>query len=126
MQDEKDEKVYEAEVVNESGETLPKTSPDGNGASNTQKVLSVLFMLFAIAYLISPVDLMIDVVPIEDIGLLLAAGLNLFQQFAKNQNSNLVKIIKYLKWILVVGVVFVGLLFGGLIVAIIALAKSLA
>jgi hypothetical protein len=125
MQCKKDEKVYEAEVVNESEETLPEISPDGNGASNTKKVLSVLFMLFAIAYLISPVDLMIDVVPIEDIGLLLAAGLNLFQQFAKNQDSNFIKVIKFLKWILVIGVILVGLLFGGLIIAIIALAKSL-
>lgn len=58
---------------------------------------------------------------IDDIGFLITATMNAVQQFAKNQDSAMVKILKYAKWFMVIAVVIVALLLGGLIAAIVAL-----
>ena len=47
--------------------------------------------------------------------------MNVMQQFAKDQNSSMVKILKYVKWFMVIAVVIAALLLGGLIAAIVAL-----
>ena len=76
-------------------------------------------------YTISPIDLAPDAIPVfgwvDDFGLLATATMNVVQQFAKDQNSSMVKILKYAKWLLIVAVVIAALLLGGLVAAIIAL-----
>lgn len=76
-----------------------------NGATPLCKAVSVFFLLVAIAYDISPVDLAPDAVPIfgwmDDIGVTAIALLNLYQRFAKNQYSSVVRIVRIVKWILV-------------------------
>jgi uncharacterized membrane protein YkvA (DUF1232 family) len=58
---------------------------------------------------------------IDDIGFLVTATMNAVQQFTKDQNSAMVKILKYAKWFMVIAVVIAALLLGGLIAAIVAL-----
>lgn len=56
-------------------------------------------------YAVFPVDFVSDAFPVvgwlDDALALLAAGSNVFQQFALDQNSAWVKILKYLKWLLI-------------------------
>ena len=72
-----------------------------------------------------PTHLAPDAIPVfgwvDDLGLLATATMNVVQQFAKDQNSSMVKILKYAKWLLIVAVVIAALLLGGLIAAIVAL-----
>ena len=58
---------------------------------------------------------------IDDAGLTLAAGINLIQQFVGNQNTSLVKLLKYAKWTFVSMVAIAVLLLGGLIALIVNL-----
>ena len=51
----------------------------------------------------------------------MTATMNVVQQFSKDQNSAMVKILKYAKWLMVIAVVIAALLLGGLIAAIVAL-----
>ena len=96
-----------------------------NGASNLQKALAVFFAIVSVLYTVSPIDLAPDAIPvfgwIDDIGFLLTATMNAVQQFTKDQNSAMVKILKYAKWFLIIAVVIAALLIGGLIAAIVAL-----
>ena len=96
-----------------------------NGASPLQKGLAVFLMIMSLLYTASPIDLAPDAIPvvgwIDDIGFLITATMNAVQQFAKNQDSAMVKILKYAKWLLIVAVVIAVLLLGGLIAAIVAL-----
>ena len=98
---------------------------DMNGASSLQKGLAVFLMIMSLLYTASPIDLAPDAIPvvgwIDDIGFLITATMNAVQQFAKNQDSAMVKILKYAKWFMVIAVVIVALLLGGLIAAIVAL-----
>jgi uncharacterized membrane protein YkvA (DUF1232 family) len=109
----KEPEIIDAEVV------------ETNGASNFQKGLAVFFAIVALLYTISPIDLAPDAIPVfgwvDDLGLLATATMNVVQQFAKDQNSAMVKILKYAKWLLIVAVVIAALLLGGLIAAIVAL-----
>ena len=109
----KEPEIIDAEVV------------ETNGASNFQKGLAVFFAIVTLLYTISPIDLAPDAIPVfgwvDDLGLLATATMNVVQQFAKDQNSAMVKILKYAKWLLIVAVVIASLLLGGLIAAIIAL-----
>jgi hypothetical protein len=109
----KEPEIIDAEVI------------ETNGASNFQKGLAVFFAIFSVLYTISPIDLAPDAIPVfgwvDDFGLLATATMNVVQQFAKDQNSSMVKILKYAKWLLIVAVVIAALLLGGLIAAIVAL-----
>ena len=109
----KEPEIIDAEVI------------ETNGASNFQKGLAVFFAIFSVLYPISPIDLAPDAIPVfgwvDDFGLLATATMNVVQQFAKDQNSSMVKILKYAKWLLIVAVVIAVLLLGGLIAAIVAL-----
>ena len=109
----KEPEIIDAEVV------------ETNGASNFQKGLAVFFAIFSVLYTISPIDLAPDAIPVvgwlDDVGFLITATMNLVQQFSKDQNSAMVKILKYVKWLMVIAVVIAALLLGGLIAAIIAL-----
>ena len=98
---------------------------DMNGASPWQKGLAVFFVIMSLLYTVSPIDLAPDAIPVvgwlDDVGFLLTATMNAVQQFAKDQNSAMVKILKYAKWFMVIAVVIAALLLGGLIAAIVAL-----
>jgi Uncharacterized conserved protein len=96
-----------------------------NGASNFQKGLAVFLLIVSVLYTLSPIDLAPDAIPvvgwIDDFGFLVTATMNAIQQFAKDQNSAMVKILKYAKWFLIIAVAIAALLLGGLIAAILAL-----
>ena len=96
-----------------------------NGASPLQKGLAVFFVIMSLLYTVSPIDLAPDAIPVvgwlDDVGFLVTATMNAVQQFAKDQNSAMVKILKYAKWFMVIAVVISALLLGGLIAAIVAL-----
>lgn len=98
---------------------------DMNDASPLQKGLAVFFVIMSLLYTVSPIDLAPDAIPvvgwIDDIGFLVTATMNAVQQFTKDQNSAMVKILKYAKWFMVIAVVIAALLLGGLIAAIVAL-----
>lgn len=101
-----------------------------SGASSWKKALSIVFALLAFAYDASPIDLSPDAVPVlgwlDDAGFTVIALVNLAQQFIADQNSAMVKVLRYSKWIMVLLMVVAGILFLGFIAAIIALIKSLA
>lgn len=108
-----------------------RTSRPGNlqnGASPIWKALSVLIALAALAYDVSPVDAIPDGVPVlgwlDDIGVSLMAAINLYQQFAKDQNSLMVKLAQFAKWsmVLLIFIAFVAL--GGLAALIALLVMS--
>ncbi len=98
---------------------------DMDGASPMQKGLAVFFMIMSLLYTASPIDLVPDAIPVvgwlDDIGFLVTAAMNAIQQFTKDQNSAMVKILKYAKWFMVIAVIIAALLLGGLIAAIVAL-----
>ena len=109
----KEPEIIDAEVI------------ETNGASNFQKGLAVFFAIVTLLYTISPIDLAPDAIPVfgwvDDLGLLATATMNVVQQFAKDQNSAMVKILKYAKWLLILATIIAALLLGGLIAAIVAL-----
>ena len=109
----KEPEIIDAEVI------------ETKGASDFQKGLAVFLMIMSLMYTVSPIDLAPDAVPVigwlDDFGFLVTATMNLVQQFSKDQNSAMVKILKYAKWFMVIAVVIAALLLGGLIAAIIAL-----
>ena len=96
-----------------------------NGASPMQKGLAVFFVIMSLLYTASPIDLVPDAIPVvgwlDDVGFLVTATMNAVQQFTKDQNYAMVKILKYTKWLMVIAVVIAALLLGGLIAAIVAL-----
>jgi len=100
-----------------------------NGAGAFKKALAIVFAAITLLYDISPIDISPDVIPfvgwIDDIGITVVAALNFIQQMASDQNSFFVKMLKYIKWILVCIVVLLLLALGGLIVGIVALVKAL-
>ena len=103
-------------------EVIEKEVVEKNGASDFQKGLAVFFVIMSMLYAISPIDLAPDAIPVvgwlDDAGVVLAATMNAIQQFSKDQNSSMVKILKYTKWLLVIATVIAALLLGGLLVAI--------
>jgi len=105
----KEEKVYEGEVHDR----------------RTWKALSVVIAMLALAYDVSPIDAVPDGIPVlgwlDDVGITLVAALNAYQQFAANQDALLVKLAKYVKWLLVALVLLAGVAIGGLITLIVHL-----
>ena len=106
----KEPEIIDAEVI------------ESKGASDFQKGLAVFFVIMSMLYAVSPIDLAPDAIPVvgwlDDAGFLITSTLNAIQQFTKDQNSSMVKILKYTKWLLVVATVIAALLLGGLLVAI--------
>lgn len=97
--------------------------------SPLKKALSILTSFLALAYTISPIDLSPDFIPVlgwvDDVGIALAAALNLFQTWSSNQDAILVKIAKYLKWIVLGLFLLIAIVLGGLIAGIVALMKAI-
>ena len=79
----KEPEIVEAEVV------------ETNGASDFKKGLAVFFVIMSMLYAVSPIDLAPDTIPVvgwlDDLGFLVTATMNAVQQFAKNQDSAMVK-----------------------------------
>lgn len=73
--------------------------------SKFRKAASAFFLAVVSFYAVFPVDFVSDAFPVvgwlDDALALLAAGSNVFQQFASDQNSAWVKILKHLKWLLI-------------------------
>ncbi len=95
-----------------------------NGAPVVWKALSVVIAMLAVVYDMSLVDAVPDFVPLfgwlDDVGFTLMAALNVYQQFTKDQNSMMVRLAKYIKWMMVALILLAGLTFSGFIVAFIA------
>ena len=76
-----------------------------------------IFGVIAAIYALSPVDILPDVIPVagwvDDLLITVTGGLNLIQSYLKESNEHLAKIVKGIKWVIIV--------LGILIVAIIAL-----
>ncbi|MCQ2122609.1 MAG: DUF1232 domain-containing protein [Fibrobacter sp.] len=107
----------------------------GIGSKNLQKsspvwkVLSIALAMLAVAYDLSPIDAIPDAVPVfgllDDVGFTLMAALNVYQQFAKDQNAGIVKLVKYTKWALVLFIVIGSIALGGFAALIALLIMSL-
>lgn len=122
----KKEKIYEGEVhdMDDMGHDQKKTSSKAvQGASPVWKALSVVIAMLALAYDESPIDAVPDAIPVlgwlDDIGITVMAALNVYQQFAANQDALLVKLVKYIKWMIVALVILAGIAVGGLITLIV-------
>lgn len=99
----------ESEVFN-----IPKEGLGEQPNSHWKKTLAIVLTIASAIYDFSPIDLM-PLLPYDNLGLTGAALLNLAQQFVVDQESKLVKILKYAKWIFVILVVIAFLLFGGVV-----------
>lgn len=128
----KKEKIYEGEVHNmdEMGRDQKRrhSSLENTGANTLWKALSIVIAMLALAYDVSPIDAVPDAIPVlgwlDDIGITAFAAMNVYQQFAKNPKAPLVKLAKYIKWILVTLVVLLGVAFGGLVTLIVHLVSN--
>lgn len=96
-----------------------------NGAPVVWKALSVVIAMMALAYDILPIDISPDAIPVvgwlDDIGITVMAALNAYQQFAKDQSALTVRLVKYIKWMMVAVIVIAVAAIVGLIAAIVAL-----
>lgn len=126
----KKEKIYEGEVhdmgdMNRAPQGDESSSREMQGASPVWKALSIAIAMLALAYDVSPIDAVPDGIPVlgwlDDVGMTIMAALNVYQQFAKDQGSMLVKLVKYVKWMMVALVIFAGVAVGGLITLIVHL-----
>ena len=123
------EKVYddvEVHNVNDLHQTKRDVKVEGLGESPViWKALSVVIAMAAVIYDLSPIDAVPDAIPIfgwlDDVGFTLMAALNAYQQFSKDQSSMVVRLAKYVKWMMVAFIVLAGVAVGGLVTAIIAL-----
>lgn len=77
-------------------------------------VPAVVIMALCIAYDLSPVDILPDVVPVvgwmDDLLITVTGGLNLIQSALGQTNETLASMVKALKWILIILSVIVILL----------------
>lgn len=112
----------------ESGREGSDTKAVQNGASAIWKALSVVIAMAALAYDISPIDMVPDSLPVlgwlDDFGVSLVAALNIYQQFAKDQGALSVRMAKYIKWIMIALLVIAGIAVCGLFALIIAFILS--
>ena len=126
------EKVYEDAEVHDMNDMGHASSREGSSAKEVQngapvvwKALSVIIVMMALAYDISPLDLSPDALPVlgwlDDAGITLVAALNAYQQFAKDQSALTVRLAKYVKWMMVAVLVIAAATIVGLIAAIVAL-----
>lgn len=83
-----------------------------------KRFLPWMWFALALGYTLSPIDLVPDTLPVlgwlDDISILIASVLNLFQNYHENTHKQLTLILKYLKWLFllffILLVLFLGLL----------------
>ena len=126
MAQEKVNDDVEVHNVNDLHQTKRDVKVEGQGESPViWKALSVVIAMAAVLYDLSPIDAVPDAIPIfgwlDDVGFTLMAALNAYQHFSKDQSSMVVRLAKYVKWMMVAFIVLAGVAVGGLITAIIAL-----
>lgn len=104
------------------------------------KVLAVIIALLALVYGIYPADVIPenqDAIPLlgwlDDLNVLIIAVMNVYQQFACDQNFVVVKIAKYAKWVMATLFIIASELlwganpsFGGIVVGLVIIAGSVA
>ncbi|PTY40845.1 YkvA family protein [Brachyspira hampsonii] len=83
---------------------------DDSGKPAQSGIVPWIPLILAIIYTVSPVDFVPDVIPVvgwfEDALFLLVGGLNGIQNGVVEANSSIRKIIKFIKWgLLIVGVI---------------------
>lgn len=126
----KKEKIYEGEVhnmdeMNRGRQDSRPSSREIQGASPVWKALSIVIAMLTVAYDLSPIDAVPDTIPVlgwlDDVGMTIMAVLNVYQQFARDQGSMLVKLAKYIKWMMVALILLAGVAVGGLITLIVHL-----
>ena len=88
-----------------------------------KKMLSVVLMLGTLLYNFIPIDLL-PAIPLDNLLATGAATFNLIQQNTENQQALIVKISKYLKWIFVLLLIFIVLVFGTLIALLVNLMQA--
>lgn len=100
---------------------------DPRGGS--KDITSWVLLGLALLYGVSPLDIVPDALPLvgwlDDLGLLLAAALNVYQKNAADQGALFVTIARYAKWVMVLFFVSVALLFGGVVALIILAVQAL-
>lgn len=79
-------------------------------------VMPWIWLVLALGYSLSPLDFMPDTFPIlgwlDDLSLLSAATINLFQHYNEDTHKQFAKILKYLKWIFLLLAILLILIFG--------------
>lgn len=116
----------EVHDVNDLHQTKRDVKVEGKGESPViWKALSIVIAMAAVLYDLSPIDAVPDAIPIfgwlDDVGFTLMAALNAYQHFSKDQSAMVVRLAKYVKWMMVAFIVLAGVAVGGLVTAIIAL-----
>lgn len=80
-----------------------------------KRFLPWMWLALALGYTFSPLDLIPDTFPIlgwlDDVSLLSAAILNLFQSYHEDTHRQLALILKYLKWLFLLFAILLMLLF---------------
>ncbi len=122
------EKVYEDVEVHSMHERMRKPvsesgSKEQEGSPVIWKALSVIIAMLAIVYDLAPVDAVPDFVPLfgwlDDVGFTVMAALNAYQHFSKDQSATFVRLVKYVKWMMVALVVIAAATVGGLFYALV-------
>ncbi|HLS11218.1 MAG TPA: YkvA family protein [Flavobacteriaceae bacterium] len=79
-------------------------------------VMPWVWLVLALGYTLFPLDLVPDTFPIlgwlDDLSILSAAILNLFQHYHEDTHKKLATILKYLKWLFLLFVVLLILILG--------------
>jgi len=79
-------------------ETKPRVKSE-----KKSRVMPWVWLVLSLVYTLSPLDLVPDTFPVlgwlDDLSLLTAAILNLFQHYHEETHKQLATILKYLKWL---------------------------
>lgn len=100
-------------------EDLQPSAPEPVVSASPRSLVSWALLAVALLYGLSPLDFIPDTIPLagwmDDIGLLFAAALNVFQKNSADQRAFLVQFAKYAKWVILLATLFVVAILGGLI-----------
>lgn len=95
---------------------LPKKNIESRSLNKKNGVMPWVWLGLSLAYTLSPLDLVPDTFPVlgwlDDLSLLSAAILNIFQHYNEDTHKQIAKILKYLKWIFLILAISLILIFG--------------
>ena len=90
-------------IKNENKPSIQKDMESKSLIKKRKGVMQWIWLALALGYTLSPLDLVPDTFPIlgwlDDLSILSAAILNLFQHYNKDTHKQIAMILKYLKWI---------------------------